>query len=128
MVATHGRPRGRIGGQVSVRRCPQFPFGEQIIARNPCRAKCDILNPPIDAGRASRPDWSTANRFVQTRISHKPIASETITDGRQICRISGKQICRERGLANVRHRREASIEVTRRRYPHQLPADLGFGA
>ena len=39
---------------------------------------------------------SSANRFIQallrTRISHKPIASETITDGRRVFRIFGKQI------------------------------------
>ena len=33
-----------------------FPFAEQIIARNPCRAKCDILKPPIDA-RQSLEAW-----------------------------------------------------------------------
>ena len=37
---------------------------------------------------------SSANRFIRallrTRISHRPIASETITDGRRICRIFGK--------------------------------------
>ena len=39
--------------------------------------------------------------------------SETITDGRRICRIFGKAIYRAIGITNVRHRREASIEVTR---------------
>ena len=62
---------------------------------------------------------STANRFIQallqTRISHKPIASETITDGRRICRIFGKQIYRELEIPHTRHRRETSLEVTRRR-------------
>ena len=62
---------------------------------------------------------STANRFIQallrTRISHKPIASETITDGRRICRIFGKQIYRELEIPHIRHRRETSLEVTRRR-------------
>ncbi len=42
---------------------------------------------------------SSANRFIRallrTRISHKPMASETVTDGRRICRIFGKQIYRE---------------------------------
>ncbi len=60
---------------------------------------------------------STANRFIQallqTRISHKPIASETITDGRRICRIFGKQIYRELEIPHTRHRRETSLEVTR---------------
>ena len=62
---------------------------------------------------------SSANRFIQallrTRISHKPIASETITDGRRICRIFGKQIYRELEIPPIRHRRETSLEVTRRR-------------
>ncbi len=62
---------------------------------------------------------SSANRFIQallqTRISHKPIASETITDGRRICRIFGKQIYGELEISLIRHRRETSLEVTRRR-------------
>ena len=62
---------------------------------------------------------SSANRFIQallrTRISHKPIASETITDGRRICRIFGKQIYRELEIPHIRHRRETSLEVARRR-------------
>ena len=62
---------------------------------------------------------STANRFIQallqTRISHKPIASETITDGRRVCRIFGKQIYGELEVPQIRHRRETSLEVTRRR-------------
>ncbi len=62
---------------------------------------------------------SSANRFIQallrTRISHKPIASETITDGRRVCRIFGKQIYRELEIPPIRHRRETSLEVTRRR-------------
>ena len=62
---------------------------------------------------------SSANRFIQellrTRISHKPIASETVTDGRRICRIFGKQIYHELEIPTIRHRRETSPEVTRRR-------------
>ena len=62
---------------------------------------------------------SSANRFIQallrTRISHKPIASENVTDGRRICRIFGKQIYRELEIPPIRHRRETSLEVTRRR-------------
>ena len=62
---------------------------------------------------------SSANRFIQallqTRISHKPIASETITDGRRVCRIFGKQIYGELEIPPIRHRRETSLEVTRRR-------------
>ena len=60
---------------------------------------------------------SSANRFIrallQTRISHKPIASETVTDGRRVCRIFGKQIYRELEIPPIRHRRETSLEVTR---------------
>ena len=62
---------------------------------------------------------SSANRFIQaliqTRISHRPIASETITDGRRVCRIFGKQIYGELEIPPIRHRRETSLEVTRRR-------------
>ncbi len=62
---------------------------------------------------------STANRFIQTllevRISRWPVASEAITDGRRICRIFHKGIYRDLDIPNVRHRRESSIEVTRRR-------------
>ena len=62
---------------------------------------------------------SSANRFIQallqTRISHRPIASETVTDGRRVCRIFGKQIYGELEIPPIRHRRETSLEVTRRR-------------
>ena len=62
---------------------------------------------------------SSANRFIRTllrtRISHKPIASEAVTDGRRICRIFGKQIYGELEIPPIRHRRETSLEVTRRR-------------
>ena len=62
---------------------------------------------------------STANRFIQrllqVKLSRRTLAAEEITDARRICRIFGKAIYRELGLTNVRHRREASIEVTRRR-------------
>ena len=62
---------------------------------------------------------SSANRFIRallrTRISHKPIASETVTDGRRICRIFGKQIYGELEIPPIRHRPETSLEVTRRR-------------
>ena len=53
--------------------------------------------------------------MLRTRISHKPIASETITDGRRIWRIFGKQIYGELEIPPIRHRRETSLEVTRRR-------------
>ena len=61
----------------------------------------------------------TAQRFVQAlleaRVSGRPVADAKIVDARRIYRIFGKAIYRELGLANVRHRREASIEVMRRR-------------
>ena len=61
----------------------------------------------------------TARDFVhallETRISGRPVANAQTVDGRWIYRIFGKTIYRELGLTNVRHRREASIEVTRRR-------------
>ena len=61
----------------------------------------------------------TAQRFVQAlleaRISGRPIANAQTVDARRMYRIFAKAIYRELGLTNVRHRREASIEVTRRR-------------
>ena len=50
-----------------------------------------------------------------SRFSSRPVAAAALTDGRHICRIFGKAIYRELGITNVRHRRESSIEVTRRR-------------
>ena len=64
-----------------------------------------------------------ANRFyvrrlvqalLDARVSGRPFAGEEVRDGRLICRIFGKHIYRALDLSNVRHRREASIEVTRR--------------
>ena len=61
----------------------------------------------------------TAQRFVQAlleaRISGRPIANAQTVDARRMYRIFAKAIYRELGLTNVRHRREASIEVMRRR-------------
>ena len=61
----------------------------------------------------------TARRFVQglldARISGRLVAADETTDRRRICRIFGKAIYRALAIPNVRHRREASIEVTRRR-------------
>ena len=61
----------------------------------------------------------TARDFVrallQARISGRPVADVQTVDGRWIYRIFNKTIYRELGIANVRHRREASIEVMRRR-------------
>ena len=58
-------------------------------------------------------------RFVRSlldaRVSGRPFADEEVTDGRLICRIFGKQIYREMEIPHIRHRRESSIEVTRRR-------------
>ena len=61
----------------------------------------------------------TASRFVQrvldARFSGKPIARDLYKDGRRICQIFGKRLYRALEIPNIRHRREASIEVTRRR-------------
>ena len=61
----------------------------------------------------------TAQRFVQAllaaRVSGRPVADAQTVDARRIYRIFGKAIYSELGLDNVRHRREASIEVVRRR-------------
>ena len=71
------------------------------------------------AGAFLRLTRRTAQRFVQAlldaRISGRPVADAQTVDARRIYRIFGKVIYRELGLANVRHRREASIEVMRRR-------------
>ena len=65
-----------------------------------------------------------ANRFyvrrcvkalLDCRVSSRPFADEGVTDGRLICRIFGKQIYRELEIPHSRHRRETSLEVTRRR-------------
>ena len=62
---------------------------------------------------------SAANRLIlrllQVQVSGRALASEQITDSRRIFRIFGKAIYRELGITNIRHRRESSIEVTRRR-------------
>ena len=65
-----------------------------------------------------------ANRFyvrrcvkalLDCRVSGQPFADERVTDGRLICRIFGKQISEVLEIPHLRHRREASLEVTRRR-------------
>jgi len=65
-----------------------------------------------------------ANRFyvrrcvkalLDCRVSSRPFADERVADGRLICRIFGKQIYRELEIPHSRHRRETSLEVTRRR-------------
>ena len=71
------------------------------------------------AGAFLRLTRRTAQRFVQAllaaRVSGRPVADAQTVDARRIYRIFGKAIYRELGLANVRHRRETSIEVMRRR-------------
>jgi len=71
------------------------------------------------AGACLRLTRRTAQRFVHSlldaRISGRPVAGAQTVDARRIYRIFGKAIYRELGLDNVRHRREASIEVMRRR-------------
>ena len=71
------------------------------------------------AGAFLRSPRGTARDFVrallEARVSGRPVADAKIVDGRWIYRIFGKAIYRELGLTNVRHRREASIEVMRRR-------------
>ena len=71
------------------------------------------------AGAFLRLTRRTAQRFVrallEARVSGRPVADATIVDARWIYRIFGKAIYRELGIANVRHRRESSIDVMRRR-------------
>ena len=65
-----------------------------------------------------------ANRFyvrrcvkalLECRVSSRLIADERVIDGRLICRIFGKQISELLEIPHTRHRREASLEVIRRR-------------
>ena len=65
-----------------------------------------------------------ANRFyvrrcvkalLDCRVSGRAFADEGVTDGRLICRIFGKQISQVLEIPHTRHRRETSLEVTRRR-------------
>ena len=62
---------------------------------------------------------TTARRFfhalLDARVSGRPVAAAAVTDGRHVCRIFGKAVYRSLGIANVRHRRDSSIEVARRR-------------
>ena len=59
--------------------------------------------------------WRFTQQLLDARLSSRPVAAAAMTDGRPVCRIFGKAIYRELGIANVRHRRDSSIEVTRRR-------------
>ena len=62
---------------------------------------------------------TTSKRFfhalLDARVSGRPVAAADTTDGRHVCRIFGKAVYRDLGITNVRHRRQSSIEVTRRR-------------
>ncbi len=53
----------------------QFPFAEQIIAQNPCRAKCDILNQPIDA-RHSLEAWRVYGNRVRPHSALGSVSPE----------------------------------------------------
>ena len=71
------------------------------------------------AGAFLRLTQRTARNFVrallEARLSGRAVANAQTVDGRRIYRIFSKTIYRELGITNVRHRRESSIEVTRRR-------------
>ena len=66
-------------------------------------------------GSSRATSWRFTQQLLNARVSNRPLVNEQITDRRLTYRIYGKAIYRELGLANVRHRREASIEVSRRR-------------
>ena len=53
--------------------------------------------------------------LLNARVSGRPFADEGVTEGRLICRIFGKQISQVLEIPHTRHRRETSLEVTRRR-------------
>ena len=55
-----------------------------------------------------------AFRFVRD-MSERRLASETIFEGRKVCRIAGRRIYRALGAEDIRHRRTASPEVLLRR-------------
>ena len=59
--------------------------------------------------------WRFTQELLEVRILDKPIAAAATIDGRCIYRIFGKAIYRALEIPNVRHRRESSVEVTRRR-------------
>ena len=66
-------------------------------------------------GSSRTTSWRFTQNLLDARVSSRPIVGEQITDGRLVYRIFGKAIYRELGITNIRHRRESSIEVTRRR-------------
>ncbi len=66
-------------------------------------------------GASQQAASSFVQRLLPKRIARRPVVSDQITDHRLVCRISNKAVYRALDIANVRHRRESSIEVTRRR-------------
>ena len=65
---------------------------------------------------SSKPSaWRFAQRLLQKRVSRRPVIADQIADGRLICRISNQAVYRALGIPHRRHRRETSVEVTRRR-------------
>ena len=66
-------------------------------------------------GSSRTTSWRFTQQLLDARVSSRPLVNEQVTDRRLTYRIYGKAIYRELGLTNVRHRREASIEVIRRR-------------
>lgn len=66
-------------------------------------------------GASQQAASSFVQRLLPKRIARRPLVSDQNTDGRLVCRISNKAVYRALDIANVRHRRESSIEVTRRR-------------
>ena len=66
-------------------------------------------------GSSRATSWRFTQQLLNARVSNRPLVNEKITDRRLTYRIYGKAIYRELGIANVRHRRDSSIEVTRRR-------------
>ena len=65
---------------------------------------------------SSKPSaWRFVQRLLRKRVSRRPVIADQITGGRLICRISNQAVYRALGIPHLRHRRETSIEVTRRR-------------
>ena len=66
-------------------------------------------------GSSRTTSWRFTQQLLDARVSSRPLVIEQITDRRLVYRIYGKAIYRELGITNIRHRRESSIEVARRR-------------
>ena len=65
---------------------------------------------------SSKPSaWRFVQRLLAKRISRRRVIVDQITDGRLICRISNRAVYRALGIPHLRHRRETSVEVSRRR-------------